>query len=196
MPSMSIEVNGIRIATIGLSGMHVVDVSVHGALDREPKASLSAFGGNYEEGACGHLIWIDEHPLRRGDVVSVEFHELCEAADQGRTIEELYPDEPPCTRSDFAISDEMAAEIRSRPRLHDAFAVQVETSSGQTGSAESDDLNTDFRFGIVWDSFRPTQARIRLSTYCFDDVLARTGGHEHFKTALDLGDSVSFSVLR
>lgn len=45
IPCISIEVNGIRIATISLAELQVVDVSVHGALEREQKAMLNAMGG-------------------------------------------------------------------------------------------------------------------------------------------------------
>ena len=196
MPSISIDVNGTRVATIGLSGTQLVDVSVHGALDRMPKAALSATGGNFEEGGCGYLIWIDEVALLPGEVVRVSLNEFCDVADQGKTIEELYPDEEPSGRSDFTISDDMAAEIRSRPRLHEAFLVQAGTSPGQQAEAASDELNTDFRFGFIWDSSRPTQARVRLATYCLDDVLARTGGTAHLQTTLSFGDSASFSLVR
>jgi hypothetical protein len=196
MSSISIEVNGIGIATISLAGMDVVDVSVRGALDSEQKATLSAMGGNYAEGGCGHLIWIDERSLLPGEVLSVSLSETCDIATQGKTIAELYPDAEPSTKSDFSISDEMAAEIRARPRLHEEFIVQVETSLGQRAKATSDDLNTDFAFSFLWDRFRPDQARIRLATYCLDDVLARTGGTVHLKTTLSFGDSASFLVLQ
>jgi hypothetical protein len=53
----------------------VLDVSVHGGLDREQKATLHALGGNYADGGCGHLIWIPKRGLRPGDVVSVTFDE-------------------------------------------------------------------------------------------------------------------------
>jgi hypothetical protein len=196
MPSIAIELNGVRIATISLEELDVVDVSVHGALDRAQKASLGAVGGNYADGGCGHLIWIAERSLQPGDVVNVSLNEACDLADQGKTIAELYPDEEPYTGPDFAISDEMAAEIRARPRLHEGFIVQVETSSARQATATSDDLHTDFTFGLLWDSFRPNQARVRLATHCLDDVLARTGGTEHLKTVLSLGENAAFSLLR
>ena len=195
MPGISIEVNGIRFATINLTGLQVVDVSVHGALDREEKATLGARGGNYAEGGCGHLIWIDERGVLPGEVVSVRLDETCDVADQGKTIDELYPDAEPYTETDFTISDDMAAEIRARPRLHERFMVQVETSSAQQAKAASDDLNTDFTFGLLWDGFRPNQVRVRLATYCLDDVLARKGGTTHLQTTLSVGDSASFVLV-
>jgi hypothetical protein len=195
MPSISVEVNGKRIATIDLTGMHVVDVSVHGGLDFEQAAVLSAGGGNHSDGLWAHLIWIAENALVPGEVVSMRFHETCGIGDKGKTIQELYPDEDPSTKSDFTISDEMAAELRSRPRLHEAFIVQVGTSMGHQAKATSDDLNTDFRLGLLWDHYHPNQVRVRLATHCLDDVLARTGGTEHLKTMLCLGDAISFSLV-
>jgi hypothetical protein len=196
MSSISIEVNGRGIATISLAGIEVVDVFVHGALDREQKAILSAMGGNYSEGGCGHLIWIADRCLLPGEVLSVRFNEACDTATPGKTIDELYPDEEPSTKSDFSISDEMAAEIRARPRLHERFIVQVETSLAQQAKATSDDLNTDFTFSFLWNRFQPDQVRVRLATYCLDDVLARTGGTEHLKNTLSIGDDVTFLVLQ
>jgi hypothetical protein len=196
MPGISVEVNGTRIATISLAGQEVVDVSVSGSLERQPKAMLHAGGNHRVEDGYGYLIWIDERALLPGDVLRVSLDESCGIADQGKTIDELYPDEEPCTRTDFTIDENMAAELRARPRLHEAFLVQAETSSGQQATAASDDLNTDFSFSLLWDSSRPNQARVRLATHCLDDVLARTGGTTHLKTMLSVGDSASFVLAQ
>jgi hypothetical protein len=196
MPSIAIEVNGLHIATISLAGMDVVDVRVDGGLDREQKATLSAGGGSYGEGGSGYLIWIAERSLQPGDLVNVRLNEACDIADQGKTIAELYPDEAPSARADFSISDDMAAEIRARPRLHEGFIVRVETSSAQQATAASDDLNTDFAFSVLWPGFHSEQGRVSLRTYCLDDALARTGGKAHLQTTLSFGDSVAFSVLQ
>ena len=196
MSCMVIEVNGRGIATISLAGMDVVDVSVHGALDREQKAMLSAMGGDYSEGGAGHLIWIAEHGLLPGEVVGVSLSKACDFATIGKTIDELYPDAGPCVNADFSISDEMAGEIRARPRLHEDFVVQVETSSAQVANATSDDFNTHFTFNVLWDRFQPDQVRLRLATYSLDDVVARNGGREHLKNILSIGDKVKFTLLQ
>lgn len=113
MPGLAIELNGTHVSTISLSGMDVVDVSVHGALDRNPRAALDAMGGNYADGGYGHLIWVTEKSLSPGEVLSVKLIEACDITDQGRTIQELFPDDEPCTQTDFTINDEMASELRA-----------------------------------------------------------------------------------
>lgn len=192
MPCLSIELDGTRVTMISLADMDVVDVSVHGALDRNPKAGLHAMGVNPSAGSSGSLIWLPEQALLAGQVVRVTLLEACEEPDRGRTMEEIFPDDEPCMQTDFTISEAMAAEIRARPQLHQAFAVQASTSQGQQAVAVSDPRNTSFTFGVVWDFTRPDQARVRLTSHCLDDVLARRAGPSHLQALLSLGDSASF----
>lgn len=192
MPCLSVALDGTRVAIISLAGMDVVDVSVHGALDGKPKATLHAMGVNTSAGGSGSLIWLPEQALLAGQVVRVTLLEACEQPDRGRTMEELFPDDEPCTQTDFTIDEAMAAQLRARPQLHQAFAVQASTSQGQQAAAVSDPRNTSFTFGVVWDFTGPDQARVRLTTHCLDDVLARRAGSSHLEAMLALGDSASF----
>jgi len=195
MPHIAVNVNNVRIATINLASMRVMDVSVHGALDRASKAVVDAMGGNYDEGGCGHLTWLMDHPLQPEDIVRVHLNHDDAMGDAGKTFEDLFPDEPPSTQTDFSITDTMAAAIRARPRLHAAFEVQASTSDGQQATATSDERNTDFRFSVLWDHFRPDQARIHLATYCLDHVLARMAGTTHLQTTIRAGESATFSLV-
>ena len=192
MPSLCVELDGARVTTISLAGMSVIDVSVHGALDREPKAVLDAMGGDYSAGGGGLLLWVAEQPLRAGQVLTVTLLEACEQPDRGKTSQELFPDEEPCTETDFTINEEMAAEIRARPRLHQSFSAQASTSQGQQAMAASDEHNTSFTFGVLWDFASPHLARVRLTTHCLDDTLARRAGSSHLEAILSFGDSASF----
>lgn len=195
MPHIAVDVNNIRITTIDLTSMRVIDASVRGALDLPLKAAVDAMGGNYDEGSCGHLTWLMDHPLQPGDIVHVHLNQDDAEGDAGKTFEELFPDEPPSTQTDFSISDTMAAEIRARPRLHAAFEVQASTSAGQQATATSDERNTDFRFSVLWDHFQPDQARVHLATYCLDHVLARMAGTTHLQTTIRAGESATFSLV-
>ncbi len=199
MPGIIVEINDTRIATIDLAPLEVMDVSIHGALDLDPKARVHSGSTHCVEGGYSSLIWIAERNLVPGDVLNVRLDASCGVADRGRTIDEVYPPvegEKPFSKDDLAIDENKIAQWRARPRLHDAFLVQAETSSGQQATAASDDLNTSFSFNLLWDRFRPDQARIRLATYCLDDVLQRTGGTTHLKTMLSVGDSATFVLVR
>lgn len=195
MPHIAVDVNNVRITTINLASTRLMNVSVHGALDRALKAAVGAMGGSYEEGSSGHLTWLVDHPLQPGDIVCVHLNQDDAEGDAGKTFEELFPDEPPSTQTDFSISDTMAAEIRARPRRHAAFAVRASTSAGQQATATSDERNTDFRFSVLWDHFQPDQARVHLATYCLDHVLARMAGTTHLQTTIRAGESATFSLV-
>jgi len=195
MPHIAVDVNNVRIATINLAPARLMNVSVHGALDRALKAAVDAMGGSYEEGTCGHLTWLMDHPLQPGDIVRVHLNHGDANDDAGKTFEELFPDETPSSQTDFSISNMMAAEIHARPRLHAAFEVQASTSAGQQATATSDERNTDFRFSVLWDHFRPDEARIHLATYCLDHVLARMAGTTHLQTTIRAGETATFSLV-
>ncbi len=194
MPGIAIELNGSHLITIDLAGMDAVDVSVHGALDQTPKAVLGVHGGNYSDGGCGHLIWVAEQSILPGEALSVKLIEAPSISAPGRTIQELYPDDEPISQTDFKLSEEMIAEIRNRPRLHEAFFVEVATSNGQQAAAMSNERNTSFTFGVLWDFTRPNQARVRLNTHCLDDVIARKAGTSQLEAVISLGESASFSL--
>ena len=194
MPSLSIDLDGNRVSTIDLTPMEVVDVSVHGSLDQDPKAVLDAMGGNYTEGGCGHLIWITETSLLPGEVLTVTLQEASSISDRGRSMGEIFPDEEPCTLTDFSINDEMAAELRARPQLHEQFYVQAATSNCRAVAVKSDDRNTRFTFRVLWDFTRPSEARVHLTTNCLDDVIARKVGLKHLEATLSFGNFASFSL--
>lgn len=196
MPGITIHLDDKHLATIDLTGLEVFTVSAHGALDQDPRASLDVSGGTYSTtDAAGHWIWIAEMPVRPEQVVKVCFVEECEGGQRGKTIQELFPDEEPCTQTDFSITPEMAEQIRALPRLHDKFSVRAETSRGPRAAAQSDERNTSFTFRVGWDWTRPHQARVSLGTHCLENILERTLGTEQLRDILAFGDSASFTLL-
>ena len=195
MPGITVAVDGKRLATIDLADLQMMDVSVFGGLTHEEHAMLNASGVGQREGGSGGLTWIDLQALQPGEVVTIAFNEGCDGADRGRTLAELYPDEPVCTKTDFAITADMAEELRSQPRHHERFRVQAQTSTGKRVRATSDAANTDFSFGLLWNCYRPHEARVSLRTHCLDDVIARSGGTRHLDATLLVGESASFSLL-
>lgn len=156
---------------------------------------LQAATGNFQEASRGYLSWVNDLTPQPGQVLSLQLMEACETEDSGKTIAELYQDEPPSEPSDFSMTDAMVAEIRARPRLRESFTVVARTSSGQHATASSDENNTDFTFRVFWDATRPDQARVSLRTDCLDDVAARRLGSGHVHAFLSFGESASFTLL-
>ena len=195
MVGITIEIDCNHLTTINMAELEVVYVSVHGALNQNPKARLSANGGNYSAGGCGHFIWVLDDSVAAGQVVKVTLTDSFSIANQGRTIQELFPDDSVSTRTDFSINDELAAELRAQPQLHEEFTVYAETSDGQHSTATSDENNTSFTFGVLWEWTRPMQARVRFRTLCLDDVLARRLGTRHFDATIAINDSASFTLI-
>lgn len=195
MPGIAIHIDGTHLATVNFAGMEMADVSVHSGLDKESPATLQAATGNFQEGGCGYLIWVNDMKLQSGQVLGLKFMEACETEDSGKTIQELYPDEPQSEPTDFSMTDAMTAELRARPRLRESFTVAAGTSSGQLVTTSSDETNTDFTFRVFWDATRPDQARVSLRTHCLDDVVARRLGPEHLHGSLAIGESASFTLL-
>lgn len=191
MPCLSIELDDVPIATINCSGMEIVAISIEGALDINPKATVDATGGNFAADGCGYLIWVSEKPLPAGEVLRVTLNELCEKADEGKTIAALFPEAAPCTQTDFTITREMAEEIRARPRLHESFAVQVDTSTGFHAVATSNSERSNFSLKVGWDFTRPNQARVYLHSWGLEDAQARRAGAVHMEAVLSVGDGVS-----
>lgn len=195
MPCIAIQIDGTPVATIDLAGMEVVSATVFGALDREAKAVLDSMGGNYSDGGCGYRIWVADKPLQVGQVADIVFLEGCQSADKGQSIDELFPDAEGSKDTDFTITAARVAELRAQPRLHQAFTVKVDTSTGKQAVASSGENNTDYRFNVLWDWTRPEQVRVHLSTYCLDDVLARKGGTSHLEDVISVGDSARFTLV-
>lgn len=195
MASISIRIDRSPFASISLGHLTMLDVSVTGALNRESKCDLSAGGGDFRECGRGYLIFVDQVLIKAGQVISVMFTAGTGSGDPGHTIAELYPDAAPCPRADFSITEEMAAELRARPMLHEAFTAQVETSCGSHAIATSDRQNTDFTFRVLWTDDAPDTARVHFTTCCLNDVLARRCGTTYLRATMALGGVASFTLL-
>lgn len=194
MAAIRIEVDGTVLATVTVDGMHVLHVSVHSSLDAEAPALLEVQGGTYGEQVSGHRIWVSDERLAAGQAVKVSLIECDGPFDQGRTLADMFPEDDSSEEFDFAMTDARAAELRTRPRLKDAFSMEVETSSGTGCSVNSDPQNDNFTFMIVWDFTRPLQARLSVRTYCAEDIILRSGGTDHLRETMVLGGSATCLV--
>lgn len=196
MPALSVSVDGISIATVCMDGYDVVSVSVQGTRIDENLAHLEFSGGSHPENdESTHLTWISDLPLRAGQVVTVSFLENAVSSHAGKTIEELFPDEPAITQTDFRPTTEMFEELRVRPKLREKFAFRVVSSSGRVYSGRTKPDEHGFGFGVLWNSFHSERARASLHSYTLDSLEAREPFDYHFEERMKFGDSIQFELL-
>jgi hypothetical protein len=195
MPALDIKVDGVKIATVSTDGLDVLALNVGGTQVDEGLASLDVSGGRYPEDAKPtSLIWIACTPLRPGQEINVVFVENGKSTQPGKTIEELFPEEPSMTQTDFKPTRELFQELRAKPKLREKFFFRLLSSSGASFVGESAPSEHGFGFTVLWNSFHPERARVSLHTYSLDSLETRSPSNNLFEEKITYGGSVVLHV--
>ena len=195
MPALRVSIDGVTLATVSTDGYDVMSIRADGTQIDDGLATLDLSGGSYPEaGESTYLTWISEVPLQAGQVVTVTFLEAASSSHAGKTIEELFPDEPPSTQTDFKPTAEMFAELRTMPRLRDKFSFRLASSSGTNFAGETTPDEHGFGFTVLWNSHNPERARASLHSYTLNNLEARGPMNYHVQEKLNYGDWVQFEV--
>jgi hypothetical protein len=171
MPALRISIDGNEVATVCTDGYDVVNARVSGTrIDDEP-ATLGVSGTSQpENGESVYRTWVNELPLKPGQVVAVSLLESASTSHAGKTIEELFPEEDITEEADFTVTTEMFAELRAKPKLREKYSFLLKSSSGASFAGESKPDEHGFSFSVVWNSFHPERARISLHSYTLDSL--------------------------
>ena len=194
MAVMSIAVDGATVAAVDLAQVDMLAVHLSGNLTRADAATLSCHGGTYPRNAPSTFrIWV-EQALSGREQVTVTLADSAPAAQltQGKTIAEMFPDEPPCERTDFTPTPAQDQELRNRPRVREGFSWALRTSTGIDLSGRNGADDDSITFSVVWTPDYPTQVRVNASTTNVDNLIRREGGTRLYNGMLDVGDSVTF----
>ena len=196
MPALSVSIDGVTVATTCTDGYEVVSVRAGGTRIDEDFATLALSGGSYpENGESIYLLWINDLCLRAGQVVTVSFLENASTSHPGKTIEELFPDVPPITQTDFKPTTEMYKELRSKPKLREKYSFRLVTSSGASFIGETTPEEYGFGFTVLWNSHQPERARIALHSYTLGNLEARDPLNYHFEERIYYDSSVQFELV-
>lgn len=196
MTVMVVTVDEVQVAAADLAVLDVFAVHISGDLAWAEPGSLACHGGNYPDDAPpAFRIWTPDVPLAAGQAVTVRLAEHPPAAGvtQGRTIAELYPDEPPCERTDFTPTVAEAQAARDRPRLRQGFSWSLTTHSGEEFTGCNGPEDDSFGFSVVWTRDTPAQARVRGYSSNLEGVLAHAPGTRLYEGTLAVGESLTFS---
>jgi hypothetical protein len=170
MPAIRVLVDDVVLATVPTDGLDLVTVHVSGDVVGE-LGLLHVAGGIYPpDEASTYLIWVDGLSLQPGQTLSVQVLDAAVASHAGKTIAEMYPDEPASTRTDFNLTADHLAKLRAMPRQRATISFAYASSSGQRIEGETSPLDHGFGFSLLWDWSRPDELRASLHAYSLESL--------------------------
>lgn len=196
MPAVRVLVDGSPVATLSPMAFGVMSVSVSGTKTDEPFAHLHVSGSSHPENALSkYLVWVSDQPLTPGQVVSVEF--LPEGTDShaGKTIDELFPEADSSPQHPEPPFAEVIEELRAKPRLHERFAFELETSEGTKYTGESPQTAHGFGFNVLWNWMRPERISVALHTYTLEDLEERRHLNDLIREYVPVGGSARLKLV-
>lgn len=195
MPALVVSIDGCVFASVCCDDYDIVSVRVSGTLVDERFATLDMSGGLYpNEGNSTYLVWVDEKVLSPLQVVSVALLEDEITSQQGKTIEELFPDEEPMQKVEFQVTDGMFQELREKPLQRDGYELHLKSATGATCFGCTTSEEHGFGFTVLWHSQRYDKASLSLHSYTIDSMEHQTPMRNHFSEFLHLGQMASVSV--
>jgi len=195
MPALEIIVDGDTVMMVSTDNLSMLTARVSGMLIHEAIASLNVAGGNYSQsGSSTYLTWIADTSLQAGQQIRVLFHQDGQSSHAGKTIDELYPDEPHLAQTDFTPTAQMFQTLRAMAKVREKFIIDLSASSGASFHGETTAGEDSFALSILWDSMHPEQARVSLHSNSLDNLEARGPLTYLFKADLSFGGFVDITV--
>lgn len=196
MPALEVSVDGVTIATVSTEGFEVMSVDIGGALIDDDPATLNVSGGSYpENGSPLSLWWVSELSLHPGQRVNVSFLEHGTSSHPGQTIEELFPNEPAATQSDFTPSPDLFKQLRAKPKVRNSLSFRLVSSSGASFFGTTTPEDHGFGFTVLWNWLNPERARLSLHSYSLESLEAQGPMNNHVEEKIHFGDSVEFELV-
>ncbi|WP_208451798.1 hypothetical protein [Burkholderia cepacia] len=195
MPALEIMLDGVTVATVNTGELTMLAARVSGMLIHEAIASLNLSGGNYSQsGSSTYLTWIADTPLQAGQHIRVQLHQHGQSSYPGKTIDELYPDEPPATQSDFTPTAEMFQKLHAMPKVREKFVLDLSSSSGKSFRGETMAGEDSFALTILWDCMHPERARASLHSHSLDRLEAKGPLNNLFKDDITFGSYIELRI--
>ena len=198
MPALRISIDGIEVATVCTDGYDVLNARVGGTRIDDELATLGVFGTSQpENGKSVYRTWVNEIPMKLGQVVAISFLESAPTSHAGKTIEELFPEEEDLDQEfDFKVTAEMFADLRAMPELREKYSFRLKSSSGASFAGESKPDEHGFGFSVLWNSFHSERARVSLHSYTLESLEIRNRPLEYlFEESMNPESTVTFELI-
>ena len=195
MPAFRITVDDAVIATVDTTGMAMIDVCLFSRRTWQERAMLDMAGlpADAVPGTPASLYFISSYALTAGQRVKVELLAAGATSPAGKTADELYPDEPPATTTDFSLTPAMRAAHAAQPLFHDSFEFAFTASTGTTAAATSPAGHEALSLTILWPFLDQNEASIRVaSNQAFPTAVSP--GTDYVREKLRVGGSLTYTV--
>jgi hypothetical protein len=195
MPSVAVEVDSTPLATIRCDEFHVVSIRVSSTRIEETFATLEMTASTHPEtGESTYLMWVHDYTLLPGQVVTVRVMDEGETTGEGRSIDDLYPDEDSGDVQEPKSEAECFQELRAMPKVRAGYTFTLNSPAHPSYRGATQPDEHGFIFNLLWNWVRPNRASVFLSSYTIDSVEKRTPSREHTHEYIQAGQSATFRV--
>ncbi|MDB5802868.1 MAG: hypothetical protein JWN73_190 [Betaproteobacteria bacterium] len=195
MPALSVAVDGELLATVNTDDSELLHIHVSKTVTNDETATLRVVGGFFPEGGQHSLLhWIHNRPVQPGQIIEISFPATGTTSHRGKTVKELYPEGLPAPRSDFQLTPEFFADIRSRcPTLSEKHSFRFVAVNGAVFEHETTLDDIGFLFALRWSAVYPEHAPVELHSYTIDHLESSAPVNCHFEQGICIGQTVRFS---
>jgi hypothetical protein len=195
VPFLRVTVDEVEVATVDTGGRDVVSIRVGGTKVDDDYADLGVTGGIYDhEGTTDHRIWIEQMPLKLGQVVGVEFVEHGIQTGAGRTLDELYPGKSEARTPSPVDRAELAAELREVAPVRAGFEVRLVLPDGSAATLSTTSDEHGFGFSVLWNSLHPDRVSVSLHSYTLDSIAVEAPGRSTVREKVALGGAMRLEL--
>lgn len=195
MPAFSIFLDNTLLARVCTDGFEVLAIQAGGVRSDNELADINMSAGSYvDEQEKIHLIWINSQPISANQELRIEYSVDGFNSHEGKTIEEMFPDDATNPVSDSASVADVLAEFWQRPSVRDGYSFDVRLPNGESIRSKSSSEDLGFGFSVLWNSYKPGRASVSLHTYTRESMEQSSPGTDHVRAYLRPGQEVSIKI--
>lgn len=196
MPTVDLHLDQQLIASVASAGYSMINLHIYGSPKQEQFATADLFAAHFpEEGKARTHFFIGQQLVSAGQPVCISFTEHGACSHAGKTLEELYPDEPAVPEDyDFSLSQAEMEAYQAQPDLRSPYRLTVSSPSGETLSIST--ASTDgFTLSAQWlQDWHPESLKISLRGYRRVGNEADSERVDYFQTRLKTGESLHLVI--
>lgn len=197
MSGLRVLLNNRELAAVSNQNRNIISAYVSGDVIGPELATLHLIGGYYgDPEVTTHRIWIDNHVIKEGDEIEIQFLEAVSTSGSGMSIEEHAKahatDEAP---EDEAIEDQdIHTWLARQPKVRERFTFELKMTNSALIKTETEPSDFSFHFSVMWKWTKPNEASVSLTATSLENIKLQKSGTTFCKHKLQLGSGIKFII--